>query len=156
MKRQNKVMATSGVGGSHKNMSFHLSMRNILLTVQVFGFMPVIGIWQPQISRVKFSRISWRMLYCLLTLFGAVFLSGLQLKKIFSVAIKMRDIHRFCLYVMEVCSCLLFIMVAKKWAQFTKIWNKVDQAMSRYGWPTELNRKINCITIVFVVLVCSK
>lgn len=156
MKRPNRIAAANSTNSASKNMSFHASMKNVLLTAQILGYMPVIGITRPQISALKFSLISRRMLYSLLTLAVAIFLTSVQLKKNFSTKIKMYDVHKLSLYLMGVCTSILFIKLAREWPQFIKTWNRMEKSMALYGWPAKLNRKINNITVVFIFLILSK
>ncbi|KAJ8918465.1 hypothetical protein NQ315_008162 [Exocentrus adspersus] len=137
---------------SGKKMSFHVSMRNVLLTAQILGFMPIKGVCQAKESKLRFSWLSWRTLYSILYLSGSCFLSYSYLHQTLSGKVKMAYIHKCCLYLMGAFASVLFLLLAKKWAGFVKCWCRVEKAMSTYGWPKNVDKRINRIATAFTIL----
>nr|UTN00902.1 gustatory receptor [Semanotus bifasciatus] len=133
-------------------MSVHATMRKVLLTAQIFGFMPVRDISRPAGCNLKYSWRYWKIIYALLTLVGITFMTFIQLRAVLTQINDMVDVYKLVSYIGALCTSITFITLAREWSQIMKAWNVVERSMVGYGVPTGLNKKVNWILIIFLTL----
>lgn len=141
---------------SSEKSNLHKSFSKILLVAQIFGFLPVQGILGPDFRSLHFSWKSIRVVYSIFTIFGTCVISGFQLQKILNKGLDLLEANRVFFLLSGVVSAYLHFDLAKKWPKFLKDWCKIDSTFSSYGWPNGLDKKLNTLFTVFLLMALSK
>nr|WPK18181.1 GR [Eucryptorrhynchus scrobiculatus] len=123
--------------------TFHDSMKKPLLLLQVFGFFPVGGIMSSNYKDLKFSWVSWRILYYLVFLIGNIinFVCYCVHRKIDKILV----VNAVFFHLEGVLLSILFLNLAQQWPQFVKEWHLVEVSMKRYELSMKLKRKVALI-----------
>ncbi|KYB27367.1 hypothetical protein TcasGA2_TC033212 [Tribolium castaneum] len=124
----------------------------MLILAQIFGFFPVQGVRGPDFRSLRFSWKSARVVYALFTLLGTFLISGFQMQKIATKGLDLLEANRLFFFLTGVMASLLFLNLAKRWPKFVKDWCVVDATFASYGWPKGLNKKLNTLTVVFMLI----
>ena len=153
MKIVNTDFATlpSGKNIPEKN-NLHKSFSKMLVLAQIFGYLPAQGILGPDFRSLHFTWKSVRVLYAVLTIVGAIFVSVMQMHKIFVKGFELMEANRFFFNFSGVVGGILFLKLAITWPTLIKDWTSVEVSMLSYGWPAGLNRKLNTLLITFSVM----
>ncbi|KAJ3654538.1 hypothetical protein Zmor_013717 [Zophobas morio] len=153
MKIVNTDFATlpSGKNIPEKN-NLHKSFSKMLVLAQIFGYLPAQGILGPDFRSLHFTWKSVRVLYAVLTIVGAIFVSVMQMHKIFVKGFDLMEANRFFFNFSGVVGGILFLKLAITWPTLIKDWTSVEVSMLSYGWPAGLNRKLNTLLITFSVM----
>lgn len=144
-------MCSKTVLCSHEN-----NKRYPILFLQLFGFMPVSGIFQGDIEKLKFCWLSFRTFYSLLTIFGLIFITGVELFRLTVCQINIAEMQRMFLLVRSVLCAVLLIHLARKWNEFIKGCCVLDYFMVSYGSPKLLEKKIWIALISFSLAFVGK
>ncbi|KAG5891343.1 hypothetical protein JTB14_034410 [Gonioctena quinquepunctata] len=136
----------------HGHTVLHDAMGWTIFVYQIFGFMPIDGILQPNIYELKFSWFFLRTVYSLLTICGLTFMTGIQVTRFFVSEVQMADVMRLLYFMRSLFATIYLLYMATYWQKFLRKWNKVDKLMSRYGMPEGLRRKVNWVTAIFMAL----
>nr|CAL23142.2 gustatory receptor candidate 9 [Tribolium castaneum] len=146
MEKSTKIFPVPGDKNLHKSYS------KMLILAQIFGFFPVQGVRGPDFRSLRFSWKSARVVYALFTLLGTFLISGFQMQKIATKGLDLLEANRLFFFLTGVMASLLFLNLAKRWPKFVKDWCVVDATFASYGWPKGLNKKLNTLTVVFMLI----
>lgn len=125
--------------------------RFTLICLQIFGFMPVCGILQDNISKIKFSWTSFRCLYSIVTFLGFLFLNCLQFFRLTIHKLRVAEMLRMYFFLKSVWASYALIKLAKNWREFASECIELDTRMASYGWPKNLKKRMKIVVVTFWV-----
>lgn len=140
----------------NEDSSIHNVFSWLFFTMQIFGFMPLQGIFKKQLTEIRFSWRSFRALYALITCIGLFFMTAIQLIRFFKFNIQMIEVQRFWYFGKSWFVSMFFISIAKDWNNFLKKWNKLDEAIMKFGKPIPVKRKLLWLLGFFVTVFIGK
>ncbi|KAJ3633593.1 hypothetical protein MTP99_010531 [Tenebrio molitor] len=146
---QEILMSSKEKSFSDKHNS-HKSFCKMLILAQVFGFLPAQGVTGPNFRSLYFTWKSARVVYAILTILGATFVTVMQLYKVFGKGLDLMEANRLFFHCSGALAGCLFLNLAKKWPALMKDWGNVELSMLSYGWPAGLNRKLNILLVAFM------
>lgn len=139
-----------------EGQTIHGILKSTLVLFQIFGFMPVCGVLEPDASSVKFTWLSFRTLYSLLTIAGFTFLLGIQTLRFCVFQPVMVDIHRWWYFFKSVLISMYFFNLARHWPDFLKKWETLQKSMIGYDQLDNPKRKGQAVTIGIMILFIGK
>lgn len=108
--------------------SLHKNIAYVIFAAQVFGYFPVSYIFS-SVGSLRFTVWSWRVLYCTLTFFGGLFVSVIQVQKVFDKGINIFEADTLLYRLFGCIISIIFFKLAMEWPDFMKEWHKVDGYM---------------------------
>ncbi|XP_044268784.1 gustatory receptor for sugar taste 64e-like [Tribolium madens] len=129
----------------------HSCLRFILIGAQVFGMFPVSGVTNRDATSLKFKWTSKRTIYSIIFALAAALNSLIFfVHRVSSGRLEFSEWVKLLLFLVTVCTVVLLLDIAKKWPSLMKKWTQVDEAMSWYGFPPKLQRKLRIIFAITV------
>nr|XP_008194199.2 PREDICTED: gustatory receptor for sugar taste 64e [Tribolium castaneum] len=130
----------------------HSSLRFILIAAQIFGMFPVSGVAKKDPTFLKFKWTSKRTIYSIIFALAAVVNTIIFLVHRVSLGrLKFADWVTLVFFSVTFLIVVLLLQIAKHWPSLMKKWTQVDEAMSGYGFPPKLERKLRIIFAITVV-----
>ncbi|CAG9854571.1 unnamed protein product, partial [Phyllotreta striolata] len=130
--------------------SIHNVFSWLFFAMQLFGFMPLRGIFKRDLSAIKFTWMSWISLYALLTSAGMFFMLATQVARFFIYNMHTQEMQRFFYFMKSWFVSWFFFVLAREWKDMLVRWNEVDEALARFGRPKCAKRKLNFGMVFFI------
>ncbi|XP_072399562.1 gustatory receptor for sugar taste 64a-like [Diabrotica undecimpunctata] len=134
------------------NPTFHYVFRWLFLIMQIFGFMPIQGVFENRLEKVYFTWKSFRTIYAYLTLVGLFFMTADQVTRFFLFKVKLADIQRLWYFLKSFFVSIYFLSLAKQWNSFLLTWDEVDKNMYIFGKTKWIGGTVKCLMVVFIIL----
>lgn len=123
-------------------------LKKIIVLGQIFGYFPVQDISAPLPT---FSYQSLRLLYALFSISGAIFLCVMQLNKAAQQKLDITQIDNVAKYFVATYVAAAFIALSRHWPALMKTWQRVEEDITEYHVPKNLNRKIAGLMLFFTI-----
>ncbi|KAI5639385.1 trehalose receptor domain-containing protein [Phthorimaea operculella] len=104
------------IQGTGKRVTFQRAMKFPIVIGQIFGLNPVLGIYEDDVSKLRFTFYSVRCMYSVLSVIGQLVLVGFCFLKIFWETDA--SLNSNTAVVFYACNCVItfqFLKVARKW-----------------------------------------
>ncbi|CAG4920966.1 unnamed protein product [Colias eurytheme] len=147
MQKRNKVHVAELK--SKSPATFQDSLRATLIIGQAFSLIPVIGIFS-KTSDVRFTWLSWKCLYLLLSLTGQIFISVMCIHKVVHSQTSLNGTTPIIFYSTTCITMLVFLQVARKWPDLVQYTSKIEELDPSYD--TKLAYKCNGTCAVVLAL----
>ncbi|KAL7039352.1 hypothetical protein ACKWTF_009883 [Chironomus riparius] len=126
----------------------------VLALAQVFGVLPITGIFSRNIKNIKFKFLSFRTFHTSLWLVGAFIFQILEVHRMaYEEKINAKSIGGIAFYCVAIASCVTFFRVAAKWNELLYSFEHIEAIFSKScytlsGWS--LRKQINCATCLMM------
>lgn len=112
-----------------RGISFHQTMRPVILLARIFSLMPMKGSNGNHSSSIKFVLKSTQTVYAFLTITGSGVVLGITVFWLFDSSIDLDKIGVFMFYAANFSGAILFVIIAKSWASLIIHFEKIENRL---------------------------
>ncbi|XP_038209591.1 gustatory receptor for sugar taste 64f-like [Zerene cesonia] len=128
-------------------LAFQGATRLLIIAGQCIGLNPFLGVLENDVSKIRFSAISFRHFYslliCTIQIIGSVF-SFVNLTK---NGVSVTNLAYFNFYCTTCVTSILFLILARRWQMLNK-----EVSLSRLDEYTDPYIRLKCVTAVVIIL----
>ncbi|XP_059619828.1 gustatory receptor for sugar taste 64f-like [Phlebotomus argentipes] len=136
----------------NENGSFHQAMTKILFVAQCFGVMPVIGVTCKNPTNLRFSWMSLRTIYSLISLVAIGFYTALTIHHSLNSKLEFVKVVPVIFYTSNLYCIFAFIRLAMQWPALMEEWKIAETFFNNYeSVPEKLNLKRKVLLVAITV-----
>ncbi|XP_069700808.1 uncharacterized protein [Periplaneta americana] len=144
------MVNTAAFVDNNINNSFYRAISSVVVTAQLFGLLPVLGISGQNAANLRFRWCSVRTIYSICILLGSC------LNMIFAILLMKSGINfeqsdSLVFFGCVTAMYMLFLQLATQWPNLMVEWENLELSQKHYGYPKHLRLKIKIITTIMLV-----
>uniref|UniRef100_A0A182SFU4 Gustatory receptor n=1 Tax=Anopheles maculatus TaxID=74869 RepID=A0A182SFU4_9DIPT len=137
-------------------MSFHSTIRPVLVIFMLFGQFPLYGILYRKPSRWQFRWCSFQTVLCLVLVVVGVFLCAVEYDRLQVIGVNANNIIGPLFYADVIIIMLLLLRVAHRWSSMVPKWDQVEALeVMQYNarqQDTRSTRRIRAVALLLLVM----
>ncbi|XP_055373552.1 uncharacterized protein LOC129606930 [Condylostylus longicornis] len=150
-KEKLKYLSTDTKDDLLRSGSFYEAMGPVLILTQLFGFMPVGGIYKKNSQDLYFKWSNIRTLHSIFVVLSEIFCASMTYIWVFSRPIQFKSSEPVIFYTLVIIVSIKLIFVAQKWPDLMQHWERVETKLPPHKTHKQkfsLKRRIRNITII--------